>query len=111
MSLRKENCGLGSEGLGELRIESQGAVAGRECPFDPAAGLVMPLVKEGAHVGQAGVGQSKSGVERDGLLVHLYGELEVRTGDAPRMIAPAQEIIVGLRVLRGFLGDGALFLG
>src|SRR5271156_3745858 len=110
MSLRKENCGLGSEGLGELRIESQGAVAGRECPLDPAAGLVMPLVKEGAYVGQAGVRQCKSGVERDSLLVHLDGEFEVRTGDAPRVIAPAQEVIVGLRVIRGFLGNRLLFL-
>src|SRR3989475_5592489 len=90
----------------QVRLQGQTALAGCQAFLNPARMLLAPFVVLATDVGQTGIRECEIRVERDGLLEHLYCELQAELAG---IAAPAKVEIISLQIFRGLAGDDLLF--
>src|SRR5439155_622867 len=79
----------------QVRLQGQTALAGCQAFLNPARMLLALFVVLATDVGQTGIRECEIRVERDGLLEHLYCELQAELAG---IAAPAKVEIISLQI-------------
>ena len=96
--------------LRQIPAQSDGLAGSFPGAFDPHLIAAEKRVVHGAGVGARGVSERETGVEGDGVLKHLQGELDVLASEAAGVTFAAEIEIVSLEVFGGLVGESFEFL-